>query len=273
MPAKPRFFDTHAHINYPQFADRIDEVLVQCQEHGISRVIAIATDLESSHQIIGMAQEHEQILAVPGWHPCDALNAPGDIRNELRELSQKPGVVALGETGLDFYRMPSQSEEGATEATDAEYVRRQRALFQQHLEVAAETGLNLVIHQRSAFDETVEMLLPFADQVRGVFHCFVGTPAQQQKLQQIGSIVSFTGIVTFKNAGEVRDTVKATPLDQLMLETDCPYLAPVPYRGKTCQPFHVWHVAQTIAEVKGVTLDELSEATCATARQFFRGLD
>lgn len=271
MPA--RIFDTHAHINYPQFIDRMDEVISQCRDVGVEKIVAIATDLESSRTILQLADKYPQVYAVPGWHPCDCLNAPEDIREELLELAKHPKVVAIGETGLDFYRLPSQSDPPGSLEEDEIYKLKQLSLFDQQIEVAAELGLNLVIHQRSAFEETYERLKPWSDRVRGVFHCFVGTPDQQARLQQINSLVSFTGIITFKNAEEVRETVRATPIDQLMLETDCPYLAPVPYRGKLCQPHHVFHVAATIAAEKNVTLEELGEITCRTAASFFRGLD
>lgn len=266
------FFDTHAHLDYPDFAADFASLIARAQSAGITRLISIGTDLESSARAIKLAEQYDCIYAVAGWHPSNATEAPDDLRPELRELAQHPKVVALGETGLDYYRLPSTQGQG-TAADDERYRLKQAAIFQQQLEVAAETGLNCVIHQRGdCFEDTVKLLQPFADRVRGVFHCFASDAATMQRVLDLGSLVSFTGIVTFKNGQNVRDTVAATPLGKFMLETDCPYLAPVPYRGKRCEPAYVKEIAATVAQVKGCSLDELSAATCATARGFFRNL-
>lgn len=264
--------DTHAHINYPDFAGNLDQVLSDCKEFGVEKIVAIATDLASSEEVIQLSEKFDPVYAVVGWHPCDCLNAPEDIRKELRQMADQPKVVAIGETGLDYYRMPSQRDENKNESDDNLYKEKQAQLFQQQIEVAIDTGLNLVIHQRSAFDETMAYMNPVSEQVKGVFHCFVGTPEQQKSVEAIGSLVSFTGIVTFKNAQEVRDTVRATPIDKMMVETDCPFLAPVPFRGKKCYPHHVHHVAEAVAKEKGVSLDELAQITSHTAHGFFKGL-
>ncbi|HZQ46635.1 MAG TPA: TatD family hydrolase, partial [Verrucomicrobiae bacterium] len=152
------------------------------------------------------------------------------------------------------------------------YKKRQAELFRQQLEIAAEFGLNCVIHQRDALEDTLTQLRPFADRVRGVFHCFVDSAEAMRRIVAMGSLVSFTGIATFKNAASVRETLAATPLDRFMLETDCPYLAPVPYRGKRCEPAYVKEISEVAAGVKQVSLEELSAATCETARKFFRKL-
>ena len=137
------------------------------------------------------------------------------------------------------------------------------------MEVASEAGLNCVVHQRDSFDDTLAQLKPFAGKVRGVFHCFGESTDRMRRVLEISSLVSFTGIVTFKNGQNVRDTVAATPLDKFMLETDCPYLAPVPYRGKRCEPAYVKEISETIAQVKSCSLEALSAATCKTAAEFF----
>ena len=262
------FFDTHAHLDYPDFAPVIDQVIARAQTAGISKIISIGTDLTSSTRAIKLAEEHAAIYAVVGWHPSHVLEAPDDIRPALRALAQHPKVVALGETGLDCYRLPSSK--GGTVAEDETYQRRQAEIFQQHLEVAAETGLNCVIHQRGdCFADTLAQLRPFADRLRGVFHCFANDAAAMERVLALGSLVSFTGLVTFKNGQSVRDTVVATPLGKFMLETDCPYLAPVPYRGKRCEPAYVKEISETIAQVKGCSLEELSAATCRAAESFF----
>ena len=263
------FFDTHAHLDYPDFAADFAQLIERAQSAGIVKMISIGTDLDSSARAIKLAEQHDCIYAVAGWHPSHAREAPDDLRPALRELARHPKVVALGETGLDYYRLPSSQGQGAA-ADDQHYKERQQSTFRQHLEVAAETGLNCVIHQRGdCFEDTLAGMQLFADRVRGVFHCFASDAAAIQRVLAFGSFVSFTGIVTFKNGQNVRDTVAATPLGKFMLETDCPYLAPVPYRGKRCEPAYVKEISETVAQVKGCSLEELSAATCEAAFNFF----
>jgi TatD DNase family protein len=211
------------------------------------------------------------VFAVAGWHPTHVLEAPDDLRPALRELAKHPRVVALGETGLDYHRLPSKQNPGAgkTAADDEDYKRAQMRLFEQHLEVAVETGLPCVIHQRDAFEDTLAVMERFAGRARGVFHCFAGDAAAMQRVLAAGSLVSFTGIATFKNGQNIRDTLAATPAGRFMLETDCPFLAPMPYRGKRCEPAHVKELAEVAAQTRGCTLEELSRMTCDTARTFF----
>ena len=267
----PNFYDTHAHLDYPDFTGDFPQILERAAVAGITRLISIGTDLESSRRAIALAEAHECIYAVAGWHPNDAMDAPDDIRPALRKFAKHPKVVALGETGLDYYRLPSTK--GGTTTEDEPFKRKQAAIFLQHLEVAAETGLNCVIHQRGdCFADTLAILQPFANRVRGQFHCFAGTVAEMQRVLAMNSIVSFTGIATFKNGQNVRDVIAATPLGKFMLETDCPFLAPIPYRGKRCEPAYVKEISETVAQVKGCTLDELSRATCTTAHEFFQRL-
>ena len=262
------FYDTHAHLDYPEFAQELPEVIARAQSSGISRIISIGTDLDSSKRAIKLSEQFPNVFAVVGWHPSHADQAPTDLRPALRELAQHPKVVALGETGLDYHRLPSQKPE-FTPADDERYKIKQAAVFRQHLDVAAEVGLNCVIHQRDSLEDTLAQLQPYADRVRGVFHCFANDPATMRRILAMGSLVSFTGILTFKNGQNIRDTLAATPMDQFMLETDCPYLAPVPYRGKRCEPDYVKEISETAAQVKACSLEELSEATCATAEKFF----
>ena len=262
------FYDTHAHLDYPDFAPDFDQVIERAQSSGIIKMISIGTDLESSRRAIQLAEKFPCIYAVAGWHPSDAMRAPEDIRDALRELGRHPRVVALGETGLDYHRLPSQKPE-FTAADDEEYKRKQASLFRQHLEVATELKLNCVIHQRDALEDTLAQLQPFADRVRGVFHCFANDAATMKRILAMNSLVSFTGIATFKNAQDVRDTIAATSLGQFMLETDCPYLAPVPYRGKRCEPAYVKELSAVVAQVKSCSLEELSAATCEAANKFF----
>jgi TatD DNase family protein len=265
------FYDTHAHLDYPDFAQELPQVVARAEAAGITRIISIGTDLESSKRAVSLATQFPSVYAVVGWHPSDALQAPDDLRPALRELARDPKVVALGETGLDYHRLPSQKPEFGP-ADDERYKSKQSELFRQHLEVAAELGLNCVIHQRDCFEETLSALAPFADRVRGVFHCFANDAAAMRRVLAMNSLVSFTGILTFKNGQNIRETLGATPPGQFMLETDSPFLAPVPYRGKRCEPAYVKEISETAASVKGCSLEDLSATTCATAESFFRNL-
>ncbi|HUR45464.1 MAG TPA: TatD family hydrolase [Candidatus Saccharimonadales bacterium] len=263
------FYDTHAHLDYPDFASEIEQVISRAKDAGITRVISIGTDLESSRKGIGLAEKYESVYAAVGWHPNDATEAPADIRPVLKELAKHPKVVAIGETGLDYFRLPSSAEESA----GAKQI--QARIFQQPLEVAAEMGMNCVIHQRdkegspACFEDIMTLMAPFAGRVRGQFHCFAGNTEAMKRVLAAGSIVSFTGIATFKNGQNIRDTIVATPLDQFMLETDSPFLAPIPYRGKRCEPAYVRETAQVVAQVKGCSMEELGAETCAVAHRFF----
>ena len=265
------FFDTHAHLDYPDYAPDLPEVIARAQAAGISKIISIGTSLDSSGHAIRLAEKFQNVFAAVGWHPTEADKAPKDLRPALREFAKHPKVVAIGETGLDYHHLPSEKPE-FTAADDARYKEKQADIFRQQMEVASEFILNFFIHQRTAWDDTIAQMKPFVGKTRGVFHCFGETVERMKQVFEIGSLVSFTGIVTFKNAQNVRDCVAAAPLDKFMLETDCPYLAPVPYRGKRCEPAYVKEISETVAQVKLCSLEELSTATCKTAKEFFHKL-
>ena len=265
------FFDTHAHLDYPDFSAELPQVIERAKAAGIERIVSIATNLESSRKVLQIADRFENVYATVGCHPTDAADAPEDIRPSLRELARHPKVVALGETGLDYHRLPSKHP-GGSPAEDETYKAKQATIFKQHLEVASELGLNCVIHQRDCFEDTVALFEPLAGKVRGVFHCFAGDGSSLQRVLALGCLVSFTGILTFKNGANIRQALAATPLDRFMLETDSPFLAPVPYRGKRCEPAYVREISMVAAQVKNCPLEDLSAATCATARTFFKKL-
>jgi len=266
----PVFYDTHAHLDYPDFASELPAVVERAAAAGIEKINSIGTSLESSRRAIQLAETFPNVYAVVGWHPTDVMDAPDDLKTPLRELARHPKVVAIGETGLDYYRLPSSR--GGSAEDDAVYKRRQAEAFTQQLELAAELGLNCVIHQRSSFEDTIRLLSPFAGKVKGVFHCFSGTVEELNQIIELGSLVSFTGILTFKNGQNIRDALAAAPMDRFMLETDCPFLAPIPYRGKRCEPAYVKEISEMAATVKGCSLEELSRSTCRTAETFFRNL-
>jgi TatD DNase family protein len=280
--------ETHAHLDYPDFADDFDEVLRRATEAGVTRIITIGTSVESSRRAVDLAERYPNIYAVIGVHPTTADEAEEDIIDPLRELARSPRVVGIGETGLDYHRLPSAEiakgkraqvlaalQTGTKEQLEAglhdgAYKSKQASLFEQQLDLALELGLNVVIHQRDAWEDTLELMRPYAGKLRGVFHCFGGSLEQAQTVIALGHLVSFTGIVTFKNGAAVRDVAAELPLDRFMVETDCPYLAPVPFRGKRCEPAHTRLVAESIAEARGAALEEIARATTATAENFFR---
>ena len=256
--------DTHAHLDYEEFAADFESVLLRAREAGVERIVTIGTSVESSLRAVELAERHAMIWAVAGVHPTTAHEASGDLQTSLTKLAGHPRVAAIGETGLDYHHLP----EG--EAAVAEYKSTQAAVFRQQLDVAAALGLNVVIHQRDAWEDTLEILRNYTGRLRGVFHCFGGTPSQAEEVLALGHLVSFTGIATFKNAAVVREAAAAVPADRFMVETDCPYLAPVPYRGKRCEPAHTRETAQAVATARGWSLDELARRTTATAEAFFQ---
>jgi TatD DNase family protein len=266
------FFDTHAHLDYPDYINDLAEVVAHAQAAGITKIISIGTSLDSSERAIRLTEKISNVFAAVGWHPTEALKAPKDLRPALREFAKHPKVVAIGETGLDYHHLPSEKPE-FTADDDARYKEKQAEIFRQQMEVAAEFGLNCVIHQRNSFDDTLEQMKPFIGKTRGVFHCFGENVERMKKVFGIGSLVSFTGIVTFKNAQNVRDCVAAAPLNKFMLETDCPYLAPVPFRGKRCEPAYIKEISEAVAQTKLCSLEALSTATCKTAQEFFPKLN
>jgi TatD DNase family protein len=280
--------ETHAHLDYPEFAADLDDVLRRATEAGVTRIITIGTSIESSRSAVGLAEKYPNIYAVIGVHPTNAEQAGEDVITPLRELAKSPRVVAIGETGLDYHHLPSveaakqknvqvfsalqSGTEEQVEASieDGAYKSKQADVFEEQLDLAVELGLNVVIHQRDAWDDTLEIMRPYAGKVRGVFHCFGGTLEEANEVLDLDHLVSFTGVVTFKNGANVRDVASKVPLWKFMVETDCPYLAPVPYRGKRCEPAHTRIVAETIAAARGISLEEIAETTSETAEKFFK---
>ncbi|MFL6513909.1 MAG: TatD family hydrolase [Chthoniobacterales bacterium] len=281
--------ETHAHLDYPDFESDFEDVLQRAEANGVTGIITIGTSVTSSRRAVELAEKHASVFAVVGFHPSYAEEADDNVIPALRELAQNKRVVALGETGLDYHRLPSvdaakqknvqvlsrglqASIEDEVEAQihDGAYKSKQAELFQEQLDLAVELGLNVVIHQRDAWDDTLDILKPYGDKLHGVFHCFGGTLEQANQVLDLGHLISFTGIVTFKNGLTVRDVAARVPIGKFMVETDCPYLAPVPFRGKRAEPAHTRIVAETIATARGIPLEELAQATTETAEKFFR---
>ena len=279
--------DTHAHLDYPDFAPDLEDVLARAGEAGVTRILTIGTSLESSRRAVALAEKYPNIFAVIGVHPNYAEEAGDDVITPLRELAKSPRVAAIGETGLDYHDLPSARVAGErkTQVIDALQAdtedeieggihdgalkSKQASLFQQQLDLAVELRLNVVIHQRDAWADTLEIMREYGRKVSGVFHCFGGTREQAEEVIALGHLVSFTGIVTFKNGERVREVATGLSLGEFMVETDCPYLAPAPFRGKRCEPAHTRLVAESIAAARGISLDELARATTADGRGIF----
>jgi TatD DNase family protein len=280
--------DTHAHLDFPDFANDFEDVLRRAEQADVKRIITIGTSIQSSRQAIELAEKYPAVYAAIGVHPSHVNEAEDDVITPLRDLATNPRVVAIGETGLDYRHLPSEKvakekqvqvmaalrsetdEEIEAQIRDGAYKSKQASLFQQQLDLAVELGLNVVIHQRDAWQDTLEVLRPYTGKVHGVFHCFGGTFSEANEVLDLDHLVSFTGIVTFKNGVAVRQVAAEIPLWKFMVETDCPFLAPAPFRGKRCEPAHTRIVAETIAAARGVSLEEIAEATTETAERFFR---
>jgi TatD DNase family protein len=280
--------ETHAHLDYPDFANDLDEVVRRAAEAGVTRIITIGTSIESSRRAINLAEKYPAVYAAIGVHPTYVDEAEEDVLTPLRELAKHPRVVAIGETGLDYHQLPSEKvakekqvqvmtalrtetdEEIEAQIRDGAYKSKQASLFQQQLDLAVELGLNAVIHQRDAWEDTLKIMQPYTGKLRGVFHCFGGTLDQANEVLGLDHLVSFTGIVTFKNGAAAREVATQIPLWKFMVETDCPYLAPVPFRGKRCEPAHTRIVAEAIAAARKIPLEEIAEVTTETAEKFFR---
>lgn len=257
------FIDTHAHLSYPEFSDDLPQLIARARASGVGRIISIATDIASAKRTLEIGRRFAGVSAAVGLHPNDVPHSSLCDMKELARLAADPKVVAIGETGLDYYR----------EAKDDSALRQQQKdLLWAHLDLAKQLHKPVVIHNRSADVDLIEILRAHEPGFRpwGVMHCFAGTEQFANDCLEIGLLISLTGILTFKNATALRETARQIPLDRLMLETDAPYLAPVPYRGQRNEPSYVPLIAQTLAELKGVSVDEVAAVTNANADQLFR---
>src|SRR5688500_1115507 len=251
-----RLIDSHCHLKYPGLVERQAEVLDSARAWGVAGLLNIATRQSEWSDILGTAEYYDDVWASVGVHPHEADAHPDLGAAALVEGSQQAKIVAIGECGLDYYY-----DNSARPA--------QRERFEAHIEAARTTGLPLIVHTRDAEDDTAEMLGAATKQggVSGVLHCFTGSLELARKALDFGFYISLSGIVTFKNAKDLQETAKQIPLDRLLVETDSPFLAPVPHRGKPCEPAFVADTAAFVAELRGEAPDQLAEATTAN---FFR---
>ena len=247
------FIDSHCHINFPDLADKLPEVFDLMAHNQVSHALCISVELEKFPEIRALAEAHPNVYASVGVHP-DHEDCTEPTVDELVALADHPKVVAIGETGLDYFRLTG----------DLEW---QRERFRTHIRAARVTRKPLVIHTRSAAEDTLRIMREEkAGEAGGVMHCFTESLAVAEAAIEQGFYISFSGIVTFKNATALREVAAAIPLERMLIETDSPYLAPVPHRGKTNQPGFVKHVAEEIARVRGMTTEAVGEVT---TRNFF----
>ncbi|MGP1677557.1 MAG: TatD family hydrolase [Burkholderiales bacterium] len=249
--------DSHCHIDFEDYADRIPQILESMARNQVTHALCVCVNLTDFPRVLALAQGHAQLFASVGVHPDQAEDA-GPAANDLIERARHPKIVAIGETGLDYYR-----QEG-----DLEW---QRARFRTHIRAARECGKPLIIHTRDAGEDTLRIMREErADEAGGVMHCFTETLEFAQAAMELNFYVSFSGIVTFKNARAIKEVAKAVPMERLLVETDSPYLAPVPHRGKTNEPAWVRHVAEEIARLRETSLEAVAEATTGNFFRLFK---
>jgi TatD DNase family protein len=254
------FVDSHCHLSFPGLHDRVDAIRADMAAARVDRALCICTTLEEFPQVHALALRYDNFWCSAGVHP-DNEGVTEPTLAALLQLAALPRVVALGETGLDYYRLNGRS--------DAE-MEWQRERFRVHIRAARQTGLPLVIHTRSASADTLAILREEgAGQVRGVFHCFTETAEVARAALELGFYISFSGILTFRNAEDLRAVAREVPLERCLIETDSPYLAPVPYRGKTNSPAYVPHVAAQLAAIKGCEAEEIAAVTTANFERLF----
>lgn len=260
------FFDTHTHLGSRQFEKDLPEVLARARAAGVSRMLAPATDLENARRLLQIVEAEPDVRVAVGIHPCDVDSVSGSgWIDELRELAKHDKVAAIGEIGLDYFHAPPEGYDLAT------WKSHQAACLRAQLDLAVELGLNVVLHNRDSWEDLTALMAPYSGRLRAVFHCYTGTLAQAEPLLAAGHLISFTGLVTFKNPGPAGETVRTVPDGAFMLETDAPYLAPVPHRGKRCEPAFVADTARAVAAMRGQSVEELARVTSATALTFFKG--
>lgn len=249
--------DSHCHLNYIDKIGSPADLVKEATENGVHTILNIGTDLKSSLESIEYANQFDGLFATVGVHPHDAKLVDAALLQQLKELSEHKKVVAIGEIGLDYYRNHSPHD-------------IQRKVFEQQLQLAVETKLPIVIHTREAFDDTIDIVSDYAfDIPGGVFHCFPGTVEQTQKVFDLGFVISVGGIITYKKAA-MADVAREVPLDKIILETDSPYLAPVPFRGKTNRPAYVKYVYEYLAELKQLELSEVEKTVDRTVQKLFK---
>jgi TatD DNase family protein len=258
------FIDSHCHINFDEMAQRLPDVLEKMRVNAVTHALCVSVDLETFPSVLAIAHAHPHIFASVGVHPDHEHAREPDVA-ELVSLAQDPKVVAIGETGLDYYRL-----EGRT----LDDMAWQRQRFRTHIQAARAAGKPLIVHTRAAAQDTLRIMQEEgAAAVGGVMHCFTETWDIAQAALEQNFFISLSGIVTFKNATQIQEVARKLPLERLLIETDSPYLAPVPYRGKPNEPAYVSHVGRFIAQLRGIDAEQLGAATSANFFRLFCGAE
>jgi len=242
------YIDSHCHINFPELNEKIDQILNNMKNHHISHALCVSVTLDKIDEILSLANKYSNIYASVGVHP-DYENIEEPDIDTLYRYSKEKKVVAIGETGLDYFRLKGD-------------LSWQRERFRTHIRAAIKSSLPLIVHTRNAQEDTIKIMREEgADSTTGVMHCFTESYEMAKQAIDLGFYISFSGIITFKNAESLRETVKKLPIENILIETDSPYLAPVPNRGKLNEPSNVRYVAEKIAELKGISIEEVAEIT------------
>lgn len=255
-PTLPDLVDSHCHLDFPDLVEETAEIVARARAAGVSRMVTICTRLKNEPRVRAIAEAHPEVYYAAGTHPMSAAEEPLATVEELVALARHPRLVGIGETGLDYHY-----------TADSKAI--QQTSLRIHIEAAQETGLPLIIHTREADDQTRTMLEIAVGkrEFTPLLHCYTSGLALAEAVIEMGGYVSFSGIITFKNAEDVRAVAMKMPLDRIIIETDCPYLAPVPFRGRRCEPAHVLHVADKLAGILAVSRSEIDRMT---TENFFR---
>ena len=249
-------FDTHAHMNDPAFDEDRDSVFLGLKDKGVGNVMNVGCCLASSKDCIALAEKYPFVYASVGTHPDTADEVNEEVLESYRQMAKHPKVLAIGEIGLDYYYETIPRE-------------IQIRAFRMQMELARELDMPVIIHERNAHDDGMRVVKEFKD-VKGVFHCYSGSAEMAQQLVDMGWYIGFTGVLTFKNARKAVETAEQIPLDRIVLETDCPFMAPEPFRGKRNDPGYVPYMAQKLADLRGLSLEEVIEITTQNARKLYR---
>ena len=249
-------FDTHAHLNDPAFDPDREELMAGLAAKGIGYVMNAGCSLESSRDIIQMAEKYPWLYGSVGSHPDSADEVNEEVIEAYRQMATHEKVKAIGEIGLDYYYEDIPRE-------------IQKQAFRMQMELARELRMPVIIHERDAHDDAMRIVKEFKD-VTGVFHCYSGSAEMARQLVNMGWYIGFTGVLTFKNARKAVETAERIPLDRIVLETDCPFMAPVPFRGKRCDPGYLYLMAERLAEIRGISIEEVHAATMENAKRLYR---
>ena len=250
-------FDSHAHLNAIQYEQDIVEVIQRAKDEKVTHIVVVGFDKETISKAMELTDQYDMIYAAVGWHPVDAIDMTDEDLNWIKQLAAHPKVVAIGEMGLDYYWDKSPKD-------------IQKEVFRKQIQLAKEVKLPIIIHNRDATEDVVRILKEEnASEVGGIMHCFTGSLEVAKQCMDMNFYISFGGPVTFKNAKKPKEVVKEIPMDRLLIETDCPYLTPHPFRGKRNEPSYVKYVAEQIAELRGDTLEEIATKTSDNAKKLF----